>query len=56
MSWFNTEIIYTNGSKNHIADCLSCYYEREEGDSTSNEEIDWANMDVCLDPEGDDLP
>ena len=56
MSWFNTEIIYTKGSENHVADCLSCYYEREEGDSASNEEIDWANTDVCLDPEGDNLP
>ena len=31
-------------------------YEREESDSTSDEEIDWANVDVRLDPEGDDLP
>ena len=51
-----TQIIYTKGSENHIADCLSCYYEREEGDSTSNEEIEWANTDVHLDLEGDNLP
>ena len=56
MSWFNTEIIYVKGSENHVADCLSHYYEREEGDSASDEEIDWANMDVCLDLEGDNLP
>ena len=55
MSWFDTEIIYAKGSENHIADCLFCYYEREEGDSTSDEEINWANTDVCLDPEGDNL-
>ena len=28
MSWFNTEIIYAKGSENHVADCLSHYYER----------------------------
>ena len=55
MSQFNTEIIYAKGSENRVADCLSRYYEREEGDSASNEEIDWANADVHLDPEGDDL-
>ena len=55
MSQFNTEIIYTKGSENHIADCLSHYYEREEGDSASDKEINWANADVCLDLEGDDL-
>ena len=27
-----------------------------EGDGTSDEEIDWANADLQLDPEGDDLP
>ena len=55
-TWFDTEIIYAKGSENRIVDCLSHYYEREEGDSTSDEEINWANVDVCLDPEGDDLP
>ena len=39
MSRFNTKIIYARGSENHIADCLSCYYKKEEGDSTSDEEI-----------------
>ena len=39
-----------------MADCLSRYYDGEEGDSTSNEEIDWENTNVHLDPEGDDLP
>ena len=55
MSRFDTEITYAKGSENHVADCLSCYYEREESDSTSDKEIDWANVDVRLDPEGDDL-
>jgi hypothetical protein len=56
MSQFNVKIIYTKGSENRVADCLSHYYEKEEGDSTSDEEIDWANADVHLDPEGNDLP
>ena len=30
ISQFDTEIIYTKDSKNHIKDCLSCYYKREE--------------------------
>ena len=51
----STQIIYAKGSENHIVDCLSCYYKREEGDSISNEEIDWANMNVHLDLEGDNL-
>ena len=55
MSWFDTKIIYAKGLENHIADCLSHYYKGEEGDSTSNEEINWANTDVHLDLEGDDL-
>ena len=55
MSWFDTEITYAKGSENHIADCLSHYYEREEGDSASDKELNWANVDVRLDPEGDDL-
>ena len=46
----------SRGSENRIADCLSRYYEKEEGDIASDEEIDWANADLRLDPEGDDLP
>ena len=53
---FNANIIYAKGSENHIADCLSCYYKKEEGDSASDEEINWANADLRLDPEEDDLP
>jgi hypothetical protein len=37
-------------------DCLSHYYENKEGDNAQDEEINWANADVQLDPEGDDLP
>ena len=55
MPWFNTEIIYTKGSKNCVADCLSHYYEREEGDSASDEEINWANTNMHLDLEGNNL-
>ena len=56
MSRFNTTIIYVKGAENRVADCLSRYYEDGGGESASNEDIDWANADVCLDPEGDDLP
>ena len=37
-------------------DCLSRYYEDGGGESVSKGDIDWANADVGLDPEGDDLP
>ena len=56
MLQFNTEIVYAKGSENQVVDCLSQYYEKEEGDSASDKEIDWANADVHLDPDGDDLP
>ena len=46
MLQFNAKIIYVRGSENCIADCLSHYYEKEEGDGTSNEEINWANADL----------
>ena len=46
MSRFNAKIIYARGSENHVADCLSRYYEKEEGDIASDEEIDWANADL----------
>ena len=55
MSQFNAKIIYARGSENCIADCLSCYYKKEEGNGTSNEEINWANADLRLDSEGNDL-
>ncbi|KAF8553605.1 hypothetical protein OG21DRAFT_1373466, partial [Imleria badia] len=56
MSRFDVNIVpvYAKGSENRVVDCLSCYYENEEGDNAQDEEIDWANADVRLDPEGDD--
>ena len=56
MSWINAKIIYARGSENRLADCLSHYYEKEEGNGTSNEKIDWANADLWLDPKRNDLP
>jgi len=44
------------GVENKVANCLSRYYEMEEGKGVQNECVDWANTDVRLDPEGDDLP
>ena len=40
------------GVDNKVADCLSQYYETEG----AHERVDWANADIRLDPEGDDLP
>ena len=56
MSRFDTTIVYIKGVENRVADCLSRYYEDGGGESASDEDIDWANTDVHLDPEGDDLP
>ena len=56
LSQFNAEIVYVKGVENKVANCLSCYYEMEGGEGVQNECVDWANTDVRLDPEGDDLP
>jgi len=56
LSRFNAEIVYVKGVENKVADCLSRYYEMEGGEGVQNECVDWANADVRLDPEGDDLP
>ena len=56
MSRFNATIVNVKGMENKVADCLSRYYENGGGESTSDKDIDWANADVRLDPEGDDLP
>jgi len=44
------------GVENKFVDCLSHYYEMEGGEGVQNECVDWANTDVRLNPEGDDLP
>ena len=56
LSQFNAEIVYMKGVENKVANCLSCYYEMEGGKGAQNECIDWANTDMRLVPEGDDLP
>jgi len=56
LSRFNAEIIYVKGVENKVADCLSRYYEVEGGEGVQNECVDWANADMRLNPEGDDLP
>ena len=43
------------GVDDKVADCLSRYYETEGGEG-AHEHVDWANADIRLDPEGDDLP
>ena len=43
------------GVDNKVADCLSQYYETE-GSKGAHKCVDWANADIRLDPEGDDLP
>ena len=37
-------------------DCLSRYYEDEGGEIAPEEDVEWANADARLGPEGDDLP
>jgi len=56
MSRFDATIVYVKGTENKVADCLSRYYEDGGGECASNEDIDWANANIRLDPEGDDLP
>jgi len=56
LSRFNAEIVYVKGVENKVADCLSRYYKMEGGKGVQNECVEWANADVRLDPEGDDLP
>ena len=56
MSRFDATIVYIKGVENKVADCLSRYYENGGGESAPDEDINWANADVHLDPEGDDLP
>ena len=56
LSRFNAEIVYVKGADNKVADCLSRYYETEGGKGAHDECVDWANADIRLDPEGDDLP
>ena len=55
LSRFNAEIVYMKGVDNKVADCLSQYYETE-GSKGAHERVDWANADIRLNPEGDDLP
>jgi len=56
LSRFNTEIVYMKGVENKVANCLSRYYKMEGGEEVQNKCVNWANADVRLDPEGDDLP
>ena len=56
MSRFDVTIVYIKGTENQVADCLSRYYEDGGGKIAPEEDIEWANADARLDPEGDDLP
>jgi len=55
MSRFDATIVYIKGMENKVVDCLSRYKDGG-GECASNKDIDWANADIRLDPEGDDLP
>ena len=56
MSRFDVTIVYVKGTENRVVDCLSRYYEDGGGEMALEENIEWANADARLDPEGDDLP
>ena len=56
MSRANVTIMYIKGTENQVVDCLSRYYEDGGGEAASDKNIEWANADARLDPEGDDLP
>ncbi|KAI0047077.1 hypothetical protein FA95DRAFT_1467649, partial [Auriscalpium vulgare] len=55
LSRFNYEIVYMKGDSNKVTDCLSRYYEGDDGD----EDVpvhEYVNADARLDPESEDLP
>ena len=56
LSCFNAEIVYVKGIDNKVTDCLSRYYEMEGGEGAQDERVDWVNVDIRLNPEGDNLP
>ncbi|GBE82280.1 hypothetical protein SCP_0406640 [Sparassis crispa] len=55
MSRFQYKIQYVEGATNKVVDCLSRYYENNNADEFTPIQ-DYANADVHLDPEWDDLP
>ena len=52
---FNFDITYVKGELNKVADCLSYYYESDMSKDVYHV-YDYVCMDICIDPEGDDLP
>jgi hypothetical protein len=52
---FDHTIIYVEGERNKVADCLSRYYSSDTPEDTYPES-EYVNADLRLDPEGDDLP
>jgi hypothetical protein len=52
---FDYTIEYVKGETNKVADCLSRYYQSDEGEESHPKHV-YVDVDVILDPEGDDLP
>ena len=56
MSRFDVTIVYVKGAENWVMDYMFRYYENGEGKNAPEENVELANTDAQLDPEGDDLP
>ena len=52
---FNFTIQHVDGTDNHVADCLSCYYEAD-GPEDHHPDHDFVSANTKLDPDGELLP
>jgi len=52
---FNYDIMYVKGKTNLVANALSRYHENDHWDKATDKS-QYVNTDLCLDPEGEDLP
>ncbi|PPQ83631.1 hypothetical protein CVT24_005417 [Panaeolus cyanescens] len=55
MARFIFDITYVKGEYNKIADCLSRYFESDDGDEV-HAAHEYVQIDAIIDPEGEDLP
>ena len=55
LAQFDYNITYVKGETNLVADTLSRYHENDHWDKATNKS-QYVNADLCLNPEGEDLP